>query len=628
MGTILKRAAWPALVGLLFGAIELARLRTGSYAVSGRQLVEILGVHAVLGLAFGLPVVLVVALATKLWPTGNDRYGGSSWRRLLHRLAPVAPAFATLYAMGGITINVLYLPARLSAPSLAADATMAAVVAVTAIAWAGRSRARLPDHLVLWLALLVIGTVAVWASVPPQMARPPAAKGVGSGDRPPDIFLILLDTLRPDRLASYGGTRVSSPRIDDLASRGLVFERAFSTTNWTRPAVASLFTSTMPSRHGATEINRRISPSLPLLADSLSARRMAVGFFTSGVNVEPSDGYDRGVDIFHTETSRPLTSITLFMQHIVLPLFPGTMRWLEGNHGPEDRIRPDRLTERALDWVRQVDRRRPVFVYLHYHGPHSPYDPPPPFAGTFSGRAPVERLTEPPDDWAGATALSADDRRQLIAQYDEEILWHDDQVGRLFDELQALGRLDHAVFIVVSDHGEAFGEHGVWAHNYGMFNEVVRIPMIVWSSFDWGQPRRLQVNASLLDLAPTLIELAGAPVPTSFDGGSLLPWLEGRRDGQRTVFIENPSNDELGVHTPDWIYFEGETGTGKERWLYDPDDPEQTDNLADRFPEVVERLHLLVTERRAMDRSRAAEATTIEIDPERAEQLRALGYLQ
>ena len=162
----------------------------------------------------------------------------------------------------------------------------------------------------------------------------------------------------------------------------------------------------------------------------------------------------------------------------------------------------------------------------------------------------------------------------------------------------------------------------------GLFSEVVRIPMIVWSSLDWGQPRRVRINAGIIDLPPTLAELAGAPVAASFDGGSLLPWLEGRRDEQRTVFIENPKHEELGVHTAEWIYFEGKTSAGMGRWLYRPADIAQAENLSDRFREVVEELHRLVAARREMDRSRAVEAVTMEIDPEREEQLRALGYLQ
>ncbi len=625
---MLRRLLWPALIGLLFGAIELARLKTGNYSLSPRQLAEVLGIHAGLGVVFGLPAALVAALVTRLWPAG---VAGADpwWRRWLHRLAPVLPAFTALFAMAGITVNVLFLPARLSSVSLAADAGMAAAVAIAAIVWAARPPHRRPARILIALALLATVAVAVWATLPPPAHPRPPARAEGGGGRPPDIFLVLLDTLRPDHLGAYGSTRTTSPRIDELASRGLVFEHAFSSTNWTRPAVASLFTSTMPSRHGAIEVNRRVSPSLPLLAETLSSRRMAVGFFTSGVNVEPSDGYDRGVDFFHTESARPLTSTTLFMRHIVLPIWPDSRQLLEGFRAPAGRWRPEELTDRALDWVRQVSPRRPVFAYLHYGGPHSPYDPPPKFAGTFADRPTVKRLTDPPsDNWAGRDALSPTDRQQMIDQYDEEILWHDGQVGRLFDELEALGRLERAIFVIISDHGEGFGEHGVWAHTESLFSEVVRIPMIVWTSLDWGQPRRLAINASIIDLAPTLAATAGAQVPASFDGGSLLPWLEGHSDEQRTVFIENPKHDELGVRTAEWIYFEGKTNAGMRRWLYRPDDVGQEENLAGRFPEVVEELHQLVATRSETDRSRAVEAVTMEIDPEREEQLRALGYLQ
>lgn len=617
---------WPALVGLLFGALELVRLGLGNYTPSLRQLLEVLGIHSALGALLGLPVALLAALATRLLPapaTGR----GSGWSPWLRQLTPVAPAFAVLFAMGALAINVLYLPARLSPASLAADLAMAAAAALAAAAWARRPAGGALDRGLVAVALIATGAIAIWVATPPA-ARAPTVRGAAGSGRPPNIFLVLLDTLRADHLGAYGYERQTSPRIDALAAEALVFERAYSTSNWTRPAVASLFTSTMPSRHGANEVNRRISPELPLLAESLAARQMAVGLFTFGANVEPSDGYDRGTDHFYTANSRPLTATTLFLRHLVLPLLPEVRSWLEGHRPASAEVGPETLTDRALEWVASVDPQRSVFAYVHYFGPHTPYDPPPPYAGAIGGRPPDPRLTEPPEDWAGEDALAPANRTQMINQYDEEILWHDAEVGRLFDGLKALGRLDHALFLITSDHGEGFGEHGVWAHTSGLFDEVVRIPLILWSTFDWGQPRRLGIHASLLDLAPTLAEVAGAPVPGSFDGGSLLAWLQAQREEQRTIFIENPKNDEIAVRTEEWVYFEGQTGSGEERWLYRAADAAQTENLVDRFPEVVEELRQLASARRKMDRSRAVEAVTMEIDPEREEQLRALGYLQ
>jgi arylsulfatase A-like enzyme len=215
----------------------------------------------------------------------------------------------------------------------------------------------------------------------------------------------------------------------------------------------------------------------------------------------------------------------------------------------------------------------------------------------------------------------------MISQYDGEITWHDHYVNRLLEALRARGRLDDAVVVITADHGEAFGEHGVWAHTAGMFNEVVQIPLIIWSSSPSMRRGRTRVPASLLDIAPTLSELAGARIPAAFDGSSLVPWLEGRADSGRIIFIENPNRGEIGLRNDEWAYFEGRKPEGFGRWLYSADDVRHEKDLSADHPEVVRQLSALARRRREMDRARGAESVEIELSPERIEQLRELGYI-
>jgi arylsulfatase A-like enzyme len=214
----------------------------------------------------------------------------------------------------------------------------------------------------------------------------------------------------------------------------------------------------------------------------------------------------------------------------------------------------------------------------------------------------------------------------MIDQYDGEVAWHDAHIGRLLDGLREAGRLDEAIVAIVADHGEGFGEHGVWGHNAGLFEEVVRIPMIFRGT--GVRPGRTRVAASLVDLAPTLAELSGAASPREFDGASLAPWLAGAGAGERTVFVENPLNDEIGVRSGEWAYFEGKTGDGFQRWLFRAEDARQTEELSARHPEVAERLRRLAAERRDRDRSVGVKSVEIELDAERRRMLEALGYVE
>jgi arylsulfatase A-like enzyme len=443
--------------------------------------------------------------------------------------------------------------------------------------------------------------------------------------------VILVDTLRADHLRTYGYHRPTSPRLDALAADGIVFERAYSTSNWTRPALASLHTSTMPARHGMARVNHGVPPSLPLLAESLHARGYQTGMVVIGGNFGPGDGYDRGVDFFWV-ARRPLSPLlrSSVLNDFVFRDFPSANRLIPAPPLDYDSESPEVITDKALEFVRGADPARPVFVFAHYLGPHDPYAPAAPFDRSFGASGVDLRVADPPKNrWAGPDALSPADRQKMIDQYDEEILWNDRSIGRLIDGLRDTGRLDDAIVIVTADHGEGFGEHGVWAHNFGLFDEIVRIPLVVWSSAPMGGAPRLHVPVSLLDLAPTMLELSGTPRPASFDGESLLPWLRGERTSvDRVVHTENSRNGELGAHSAEWAYFQ-ETGSQRaRRWLYRADDRRQESDLSAQEAQTAAAMAALVRERFSQDLARHTGTPQIELDPDQREQFRQLGYIE
>lgn len=625
------------------GVVEIANQRVGNFSLTPISVGQIAAAHGLMAVGVGLPILLLSALLT--WLLGRNAGGSTQpgWRGLTLRFLPFSPAFGTLLVLvwklaearflRGIVASGLDLESLISL-ALGSMAVLL-VAAGPCLLWAFRSQRRSLNGAVVAALLAVNFAVCWWGATAPAVVAPhsgtqTAAASTGS----PNLILILVDTLRADHLGTYGYGRDTSPNIDRLAEQGLVFERAYSTSNWTRPAVASIFTSTMPSRHQVFNFFKALSPSLPLLAEVLSDHGYQTGFFTVGINVEPSDGYSRGVDrFFHGRTRSPVERSLLF-QRFLFSLAPPVRMWFRqrnlntaGNH-------PEIITKHALEWVNGADRDRGIFMFVHYPGPHSPYLPPPPYDKLYSNRAPEKRLAHAPSRdaltlraWAGRDALSPEDRQQLINQYDGKVVQHDVLVQQLLDGLRAAGRLENAVVLLTADHGEGFGEHGIWDHELGMFDELVRVPLIAW-----GPPLvrrgRTQVPVSLIDIAPTLVELAGARSPSSFDGGSVARLLKSPDESERIVFIENPVRNEIGLRNGSWAYFEGISIDGMRRWLYRSDDRLQENDLSEEYPELVEEYSALLRQRRQLDIARRHESVVQEMDAMRIEELKALGYLQ
>jgi len=626
---LLRQLFWIGLIGLQFGILAAADLHRGGFSLTGAQVLELTGGHVLLAAVVGAPAVLVVLLIE----FAARRVQEAARRprlRAARRLAPVCAACWTLFVLAGTYVNVEFLPAMRSPISLLGDVALFLAVAGVGLAWVSRPWGAKLDGALLSVVLVLDLAAGVWMVRGPSAASQVGAAFAGAevGERP-NIILLLIDTLRADHLDAYGYERRTAPRLDELIDSGILFTKAYSSTNWTRPAVASLFTSTMPSRHRVNDIGRAVAPSFPLLAETLSRAGYRTVFVSAGPNIQPEDGYGRGVDHFDYGRATPPLLRTVLIGQALLRFLPGIEFWFRPSGLELDAGDPKDFTDRALRWARETEETRPIFLYIHYLGPHDPYDPPAPYYEAYTDVPPVPRLLEPPTQrWSGRNWLSPADRQQMIAQYDGEVLWHDAQLGRLLDGLRGTGRLDDAVVVVIADHGEGFGEHGLWAHSVGMFDEVVRIPMIFWSPGRWVGPRTIHIPVSLIDVAPTLASIAGTEIPESFDGEDLLPWIEGRRSGDRLVFMENPNNDELGIRTAEWAYFEGRTREGFRRWLFRSDDHEGKEELSETHPEVVEQLHQLARARREMDRSRQVESVEIEIGERRREELRALGYLE
>lgn len=314
----------------------------------------------------------------------------------------------------------------------------------------------------------------------------------------PSVVLIVVDTLRADRLGVYGNPRGLTPFLDSLASRGTVFQYAYAPSSWTVPSVASLFTSRYPSQHRATTLNAKLVASEITLGETLAA----AGYRTAGVTANFRLTQDLG-----------------FGQ--------GFQRWqaLLNKEGEGVKIRGDELRRESLSaFDKLAPTDAPLFLYLQYMEPHPPYDPPP------DQRA---RFQIPGVDEARAQALNrkvltgpfkeltVDDAAVLASRYDGEVAAVDAEIRELFAALESRGLLTNAIIVITADHGEEFGEHGAFTHGQTLFEPVVRVPLIVIApGYRGGQVSN--ETASLIDVAPTILALAGLPNEKRYEGRSLV----------------------------------------------------------------------------------------------------------
>lgn len=353
---------------------------------------------------------------------------------------------------------------------------------------------------------------------------PTEAVSMEPGARP-NVVLISIDTLRADHLGTYGYARPTSPNIDALARRGVTFERATSPSSWTLPAHASMLTGVSPYRHGATSEATRIRDDVPLLAELLRAHGYHTAAFVNAPFVSRRYGFARGFASFDQRFEERRSDIA----------------------------QRQAVITRAVDGLEP-----PFFLFLHFMDVHTPYRPPKQFNVFARDRRSKQVLKDLGEGGVlalqraareGRLQMSPEARDRLIDLYDGEILALDHYIGELVRAIDA--RFPETIVILTADHGEEFLEHGGFGHGDTLFEEVLHVPLIVAGG---GLARGVRVGdlVSLVDVPPTILALAGAPVPPGLDGRSLTADLAGRADAatraradatERTLALHTASHD-------------------------------------------------------------------------------------
>lgn len=452
------------------------------------------------------------------------------------------------------------------------------------------------------LAVLVASVVACGAILFLTM-RPPRAKPALS------FVVIVVDSMRADHVGAYGYPRATTPRIDALARDGLLAESASSQAPWTKPSVASIFTSTYISVHrvlysrqivDGEERSDVLSDKFLTLAEAMKAGGYATGGFGQKIHLRPGFGFDQGFEGYDMRLRRA-----------------------------------EKINRGALGWLADRDPDR-FFLYIHYNDPHYPYTPRSGYAnfGTTEPRVQINGDTKRAFR-AGSLELTPEDMRQLSDLYDGEIRYTDEHIGALLDGIAGLG-FTNVMAIVTADHGEEFLDHGDITHGQSLYQELVRVPLVIGGS---GLPKgargiRSDASLELIDIMPTLLDLAGLPEPPGLQGGSFRLLLD-ETDGVTPEPVFGERRDEGETR------FWSTIVDGRWKLIEDPDapggmlfdlgsDPGETLRVEDRNPDVVSGLRSALSEWSEKNRilyERIRPEDTTPLDPETEERLRSLGYI-
>jgi arylsulfatase A-like enzyme len=319
----------------------------------------------------------------------------------------------------------------------------------------------------------------------------------------PNVLVYVVDCLRADHVQAYGYPRPTTPEIDRIAKDGIVFEDVQSCASWTKPSVACMFTSLYPALHGARTVDDTLDPQPTTIAEAFGAAGYATATWVANPFVsDPVFGLTRGFSrVVQTVDKLPQTNI---------------------NDVPADAAD---ITRRVVAWL-EHNHDRQFFFYLHSLDLHAGYRRRPPF----------DRLFLSPE--------RKGDARQ-VDLYDNELAYNDHEIGAIVEALKRLRLYDRTLIVVSADHGEEFGEHGFTRHGHTLYQGLLHVPFVVKLPGSAHRGSRSDATAINLDLAPTLLDVAGLPVPPSFQGTSLRPALEGRALPPRTLFAEQLSPKEV-----------------------------------------------------------------------------------
>jgi arylsulfatase A-like enzyme len=504
-----------------------------------------------------------------------------------------------------------------------------ASLAALGLAWAASARfatwrprpaaAPRTGRAALPLVLIALG-VGLWgaaASVgPAPAARPPLGLAEPAAARParmPNVVLVSIDTLRADHLGCYGHENPTSPRIDALAASGTRFARAWSTSSWTLPSHVSMLSGRSLLGHGVLG-ESTIPAGVPMLAEVLRGAGYRTAGFVSAPYLSSQFGFARGFDLY---------------DDFSVPFTPER----ESREQAQTTVSSPLLYPQVERWLRET-ARAPFFLFVHFFDVHYDYVPPPPYDTMFDpdyqGTMTGENFHENPRIRPG---MPARDLEHLLALYDGEIRYVDGYIGRTLDLLAELGLADDTLVVLTADHGEEFLEHGDKGHHRTLYEEVVHVPLIVAWPGRLPAGRVIDDPVSIVDVVPTVLELAGLGAPAGVEGMSLVAQMRGGPAPDREIVAElyrkATLNMQVAVRRGDAKLIQSLNFPQREFYDLASDPGEQRSRLGDGEPARLTRdLARWLAATWPAHRALSAGPRTVALDQGRVDALRALGYVE
>ncbi len=396
-----------------------------------------------------------------------------------------------------------------------------------------------------------------------------------------NIVVITLDTMRADHIGAYGSTLVKTPAIDRLAGEGTRFAQAMSSAPLTLPAHSSMFTGRFPPEHGVRDNGGFfLAPEQTTMAEILKAQGFATGGFIAAFVLDGKWGIDQGFDEYFDD----------------FDISERRGRSLGNIQRPGNEV-----VDKALPWIDSVKDRR-FFAWIHLYDPHTPYDPPEPYKTEYKGRP-----------------------------YRGEVAFTDAQVGRVVAFLEERGLLDRTLVAVLGDHGESLGDHGEDSHGFFIYEAVTHVPFIVRAPFEKTGARVVDEPVRIVDLAPTMLDLAGVPVPAGMSGKSLVPLMAG---ATAEMGLEGYAEAMYPLHHFGWSDLRA-LRSGRYKLIDAPrpelfdieTDPKETTNIFDERRTVGDGMVARLREIEAGFDKAPTAAPAEDVDPEVRQRLAALGYV-
>jgi len=398
--------------------------------------------------------------------------------------------------------------------------------------WAAQRISRFDRFVVLTLPGMVTAAL-ILAFLLPRWSRWKESHDIAglpaSSAEAPNILLIVWDTVRADRLITYGYRRNTTPNLSRLAEEGVLFEYAIAPSPWTLPSHASFFTGHWAEEF-APAFSQPLEPYYPTLAEALKARGYrTAGFVANQAYCSSAYGLERGFIRFE-DFSDWKTEILLSCQIGRRMATSSRLNGLLSSRGYWGRKSAQEINRDFLRWLDSSSSDRPFFAFLNYFDAHQPYWAPAALQERF-GYWPEDNkvVFEPILRLAAAknlAELGPEDRQVIQNAYDASIAYLDQCLGHLLGELEKRGVSDNTLVVVTADHGEQFGEHGLMEHRNSLYRSVLRVPLVLRLPGRISRGMRVGNVVSLRDLAATLLDLSGREEPITLPGKSLRRFWE------------------------------------------------------------------------------------------------------